>query len=235
MSRMECFIFGALGGMCPTIASLAGYYATKPKDPMPEISVLIGLGLFAVLGSIVAMGFGAREVKAAIVAGIAAPGIVTNIASGVAGDRAKTELSAPAAIPTSMIFGITAAFAQSDDIGTGRLIDPQLYGNNPVIQVVPSIQGGVPSNLDLPVTATVSQDGAATDVLVGTISDGSARSFVLPENTTALQIGDANVPLSDPGGSVNVVIETKPTFGGDLLWALGGKRTYEVQGIEVLP
>jgi hypothetical protein len=230
MSRVECLVYGALGGMCPTIAKLAGFYSTRADPPLPEVGVWIGLGLFAFLGSIIAIGFGANEIKAAIIAGIAAPGIVTNIASGVTAEARQAEM-----VSSTYLFGLSPAYAQSEDTGAGRVLDLQLYGQNRVIELVPSVEGGMPAHLNLPIEAIVTEGGVQSQVSVGTLSDPSIRNLVLPEGTTALQIGPTQIPLPADDSSLKVTIETAPTWGGDLLWALGGSRTYEVQQIQIAP
>ena len=232
MSRSECLLFGALGGMCPTIANLASSFSAQPEQPLPKIGALIALGLFAFLGSIIAMGFGAREVKAAIVAGIAAPGIVTNIVSG-AQSAANTTTFAP--VVTGYLIGVSPAFAQSEDIGTGRLVDPALYGGNRAIQIVPAFEGGTPDAVNLPVIADVAIDGTTTQVQVGTIFSPAPQTIILPEGVTGLTVGDEMVLLTPADQSVSVQIDTAPTLTGDLLWALGGKRTYQIEQIQLTP
>ena len=231
MALKESLFFGALGGICPTIAQLAGSYSAKPGQPLPELGVLFGLSLFALLGAIIATGFGAKEIKAAIAAGIAAPAIVTNIVSGVENQAAAP----PVEIAVSAIFSsLGAAYAQSEDIGTGRLIDPTLYGGGRVIQIVPQITGG-DSGLNLPVFAQIGGESGESPVQVGTILTGAPQIIPIPEGTTALVIGQQSVPLSSENVSVDVRIDTSPTFAGDLLWAFGGRRTYAAEDVTLLP
>jgi hypothetical protein len=231
MAVKESLFFGALGGICPTIAQLAGSYSAKPAQPLPELGVLFGLGLFALLGAIIATGFGAKEIKAAIAAGIAAPAIVTNIVSGVENQKPAP----PVEIAVSAVFsGFGAAFAQSEDIGTGRLIDPTLYGGGRVIQIVPQITGG-DGGLNLPIFAQIAGQSGDSPVQVGTILTGAPQIIPIPEGTTALVIGQQSVPLSSENVSVDVRIDTAPTFAGDLLWAFGGRRTYAVEDVTLMP
>jgi hypothetical protein len=231
MALKESLFFGALGGVCPTIAQLAGSYSAKPSQPLPELGLLFGMGLFALLGAIIATGFGAKEIRAAIAAGIAAPAIVTNIVSGVANQKPPPE-DVPAVTASLLSFG--AAFAQSEDIGTGRLIDPTLYGGGRVIQIVPQITGGE-AGLNLPVFAQIGGQAGDSPVQIGTIVTGAPQIVPVPEGTTALMVGQQSVPLTDSTVSVDVMIDTAPTFGGDLLWAFGGKRTYAIEDVTLVP
>lgn len=227
MSRFECLAFGALGGMCPTLAHFASFYATKPSSALPEVGVLIGLGLFAVLGSVIAVGFGAREVKAAIVAGIAAPGIVSNVAAGAAADGARAETDTAA-----LSFFIGTAHAQADAI-TNVVIDPAIFGDGRAVQIVPILRGGTPEGLNLPVTAVVTENGNEMEVPIATIQGTVPQTVTVPKATTALRIGTTTVPLDETSQSVDVTIDAAPSIKGDLLWALGAQRSYWVRGVEL--
>ncbi|MEZ5779201.1 MAG: hypothetical protein R3E44_12650 [Paracoccaceae bacterium] len=227
MSRLECLTFGALGGMCPTLAHLASFYATKPGSDLPELGLFIGLALFAVLGSVIAVGFGAKEVKAAVVAGIAAPGIVSNIAAGAAAEAKRADAETAA-----ISFFVGAAYAQTDTV-TGIVIDPAIYGDSRAVRILPTIKGGAPDGLNLPVTAVVTVDGTETQVPVSAIHGDTAQTIVVPKATTALLIGTTLVPIGETHQSVDVVIETAPSIAGDFLWALGAQRSYSVRDVDL--
>lgn len=227
MPKLECLLFGALGGMCPTISHLAGFYSTKPTDPLPELGVFIGLALFALLGAIIAAGFGAREVKAAIIAGIAAPAIVTNVATGA---TAEAKRAKPEAVIEGSLLGIAAAYAQSLP---ANAITPEMYKSNRLVTVTPRIEGGVPSKLDLEIVAIIGDGSGQAEVDLGRLESQTAQTLVLPEGTTALEIGGQPVELPPDATAVDALIETSPTLKGDLLWALGGRRSYEVKDLSL--
>jgi hypothetical protein len=81
-SRSALFLFGAFGGIMPTLANLATTYVAIPATPMPAVGLLFGLALFAVIGGGVALTNTSREIRQAIFAGIAAPAIMTSIIAG---------------------------------------------------------------------------------------------------------------------------------------------------------
>jgi hypothetical protein len=68
------FAWGAIGGMLPTLGKVAGTFGANFDAPMPNlVGVSIALGLYAILGSIMARVIGNSDLKQAVVAGIAAP------------------------------------------------------------------------------------------------------------------------------------------------------------------
>lgn len=228
MPKLECLLFGALGGMCPTLSHLAGFYSTKPGDPLPEIGVYIGLGLFALLGAIIAAGFGAREVRAAIIAGIAAPAIVTNVATGATAEARRAQAQP---VVVGSLLGVAAAHAQSLP---ANAITQEMYRSNRLVTVTPLIEGGVPSKLDLEIVAIIGAGGdGPSEVDLGQLQTQAAQTLVLPEGTTALEIGGTQIDLPPDATAVDARIATTPTLKGDLLWALGGRRAYEVKDLNL--
>lgn len=228
MTYMQCILCGALGGACPTIAKLASYYSTQPTAPIPELGALIGLGLFAVLGGIIATAFGSKDVKAAIVAGIAAPGIVTNVVAGQQQTQFASVAEAPkittAGLGIEGLLGISAAYAQTDP--------DTMRGGGMTLTVQPVISGGKFAGR-LEVFAGTG-DGPV-DLPVGVLAPGgAAQQIVVPVGTTRLRVGDVEIPVNGTR-DVTVTITTEPSFGRDLLWALGGQRKYDVKDVEITP
>ncbi|SEV96084.1 hypothetical protein SAMN04488515_0415 [Cognatiyoonia koreensis] len=212
---------GAFGGMCPSIAKLASVYSTNPDAPMPVFGAYLAMGLFAFLGGGIALGFGAREVKAAIIAGIAAPGIVTNIVSGAA-ERQDEDIRT-----TALTLFATPAYAQVQEIkpilieATGR-----------VLTITPQITGGQIGASGLEITF----ENASGMTFQGTTLYNAKAPFVqvvVPDDATVLVIGSKKFPLPADASDAQLMVETSPTLGGDLLWALGGDRRYAVGNITV--
>jgi hypothetical protein len=79
--KSEACLHGALsGGMLPTLGKVAGTFGANFDAPMPNlVGVSIALGLYAILGSIMARVIGNSDLKQAVVAGIAAPAMVVSI------------------------------------------------------------------------------------------------------------------------------------------------------------
>ncbi|WP_126378892.1 hypothetical protein [Desulfovibrio ferrophilus] len=91
----------------PTLCKLASTYATNPSEPPPEAGLFWALGLFFFIGSVLAIVFGEKEFRQAFIIGVCAPGIITNMMSGVQegnANRARERIS--------YLFTVSEAFAQ---------------------------------------------------------------------------------------------------------------------------
>lgn len=220
MRKLEAVCYGALGGMCPTLAKLAGSFSANPDQDMPALGVYIGVGLFAILGAIVALGFGTREVKAAIVAGIAAPAIVTNVISGVADNNSQNQQAALYEI-------VGTAHAQSGAIELAQ-------GSGAVITVNPMVSGGDAGQIE-PLYYWWSDNGVRVGRGEGVLNPTSEQTLAVPSGATSLVINGRNIDLSNitqSGGTVDLTVTAKPTIAGDLRWALGGQRQLTVQDLQ---
>lgn len=224
MNTVVAMFFGALGGVCPSLAKLAAAYATQVGLQMPEVGVYVGLVLFAILGAIVAVGFGAENRRAAIIAGIAAPAIVTNVLAGAAAQTQQQR-------DVSGLLGVSAAYAQSSDVQKSD-------GGPATIVIVPRISnGGVPLRERVHVDWSAAS-GARLSASAQSVEVDEEQTLVIPEGATAVEIQGRTVGLEDilrNGGRVNLRVETRPTFAGDLHWALGGARDYSIRSVEILP
>lgn len=222
MRTSTILAFGAFGGCCPTIARLASFYSTNPGSDMPQLGVYLAMGLFAILGAFIAVGFGADEVKAAIVAGIAAPGLVTNIVAGANSGGPGT----PGADVVALSLFAAPAFAQQVET------ESALTNTTRTITLTPTFTGPAPTQNQVEYrfvtdTGTFLPGGG---VLVPE-EDGVA--VPVPEGATNLAIGATITPLPDDSTAAQITIQTAPSLGGDLVWALGGQRRYDVTGVDV--
>jgi len=83
ITTTSMFLWGAVGGMLPTLGRMAGTYGADFSAPLPHWSgVLLAVGLYAVIGAIMARAVGNAEMKQALFAGIAAPAIVLSVYNG---------------------------------------------------------------------------------------------------------------------------------------------------------
>ena len=89
----ECLLIAAIGGFLPTAAKLASTYTTAPDTPLPGWGMAIGLGLFAVIGAVLAYALSESNVRQALVLGVAAPGIITNLVSGAQDLRRRAKIT----------------------------------------------------------------------------------------------------------------------------------------------
>ncbi len=220
MRKWEAVCYGALGGSCPTLAKLAASFSANPAQDMPALGVYIGIALFAVLGAIVALGFGTTEVKAAIVAGIAAPAIVTNVISGVSDKSPENQQAA--------LYELVApAYAQS-----GTLILAQASGA--VVTVVPNVSGGDATQVE-PLYYWWTNSTGRIDNGDGVLNPISEQALAVPRGATALVVNGEAIDISgiaQTGGTVDLMVTATPTFGGDLKWALGGNRQLAIQSLQ---
>lgn len=220
---LQVLFGGGLGGILPTISKLAATYVGAPKTPWPEYGLLFGLALFAVIGAAIAYATVSSGFHQALVAGIAAPGIITNL---VAGADASKVATGPMAQDKAAFEFISSAHAQTS------LPNVTLPPNLKAITIAPRVQGGLPEKPNIPITAAVPGFGdAVNQVPVGTINSLSSNTTItVPSNAEQITIGDATVPVP-PDNKIDLEVATKPTGGSDFFWALGGKRSYSVQSV----
>lgn len=225
---MMIFLFGAFGGCCPTIAKLASFYSTNPAGGLPQLGTYIGLVLFGVLGAIIAVGFGAKELKAAIVAGIAAPGLVTNIVAGSSAADKATQGQQQAMMHS--IF-ISSAYAQvAEETFTVEPLPG--YRGLRVLTLNPTFDGPEPTDGQVEYRF-LDESGTALRGGGVIIPDEQGLVVPVPDGAVSIAIGPSVTPLPENSDILDFTIQTAPSLGGDLLWALGATRSYTVQSIDV--
>ena len=216
-SRSALFLFGAFGGIMPTLANLATTYVAIPDTPMPAWGLVFGLALFALIGGGVALTNTSREVRQAIFAGIAAPAIMTSVIAGSTeggGGRRKAEF-------------ISAAHAQTQ---------PQTDSSSSVkmIYFSPSVTGGVNLAGEIPVTAQVQRAGKLENITLGEIRTLEASSAIsVPAGIDQVFVMGNPVKVSGPVTQSWLSVTTKPTVLGDFWWSMGGQRKFAVQDLTV--
>jgi len=219
-------IGGALGGILPTLAKLASTYVTVPTTPLPEYGLLFGVLLFAVIGAVIAFATGQSEIRQAMIAGIAAPGIITNLVAGATAPTAAP--SSPPAVH-SMLNILGTAMAQPVPASPGT---PPAGGIHTIV-IDPKVTGGLPLNAQIPLSAEIPGVNNTTQtVRIGTINSLSGTTtYSIPATAKNLKIGGKSVPLSGNQTTIQLDVTTKSSAGSDFLWALGGHRSYQVQSI----
>jgi hypothetical protein len=225
----QALIAGAAGGIIPTTAKMASTYVTVPATPLPEIGLLLGLALFAVIGAAIAYGTAQTDIRQALIAGIAAPGIITNLVAGT-----DTQKHASLGEHDSRIAGIIsiipAARAQDRSPATGLTATSGMKS----ITIDPRVQGGIPAQTKIPITAEISggPNNEMHRVQIGTITSlTDSTKLTVPLNTTHVRIGDTQVSVPSNDNKIDLSVSTKSTIQSDFLWALGGQRSYAVDHI----
>ena len=234
MKQWHILSYGALGGICPILSEKASYYVAFPEADLPEMGLYIGMAMFAVLGGIMATAFGSKEVKAAVVAGIAAPAIVAGVVNGQSdGANEKNRIvaqigaeGAPTEVRASALWTLGVGVAHAQARSTMRDLT-----DHKAIRVETEVQGGLPSIEDLRVYA-ISNDPNKGPEIVGILSPNSGpQEFFVREGTVGLLIAGERIEIQD-AEEIRIEITTSKTFASELIWALGGKRNSPVQSIQ---
>lgn len=103
-------IVAGTGGMLPTLSRLAATYVDNPHTPGPAYGIYLGLGIFFIIGAILAFAFGEKSLRQALIIGISAPALINSIASGL-----KDADNAPRGQPPT------------SPAGEERLVDPETF------------------------------------------------------------------------------------------------------------
>lgn len=225
-ARVSMFVCGAIGGIVPTLATLATTYVTVPETPMPTSGLYFGVMLWAVVGGIVALGNHTPEVRNAIFAGIAAPAIVTNVISGAS----EAQINRADFVGVGLI---SSAYAQEGDEDSEKHLLSGLDGPGYVI-ITPHISGVLSGDMAIPVTAQIRVDEQEEEVFLGRIrSTRAMSSFVVPPGAYSIEIGGKFVDVDERITTINVDIEAEPSRISDFWWAMGAPRSYDIQTIDV--
>jgi hypothetical protein len=76
-------LLAGLGGLLPTLSKIGASFAAQPDQPLPHWHILIPLAIFFILGFVLNFPFNREmDITKAVIIGIAAPGLITNIIAG---------------------------------------------------------------------------------------------------------------------------------------------------------
>jgi hypothetical protein len=231
-------ILAGFGGLLPTTAQLAASYAAQPEQPLPHWHILFAIALFFAIGAVLSIAFNKEaDLGKAIVIGISAPAIITNILVGASSGASRPPQPVPPIVgeishvrtnwlPTFMSSAMAQQSPQSEP-----LADTNATPEYKSIVLTTAYSGQVqPENGILNIIA-IEKDGATKSI--GAF--GLSQFVVLPvpsgSEKLLIQAGNFSRQLELwPGGrgppsfAVNVRLVGKPSGVGDFLWALGGGR-----------
>lgn len=214
------FFYGALGGVIPTAASLAATYVNVPGTEMPTIGLLIGIGLYAFVGGGVALGsVTMAEVRQAVFAGIAAPGIIANALAGVSASKTQS-----AEIDTFPSVIVGTAHAQEPTP------QPTLGVKNDVIIVTPTVTGQYPTGR---IEVTAKMPNGEIKVIGEVTNFNGLTAFEIPDGVSQVFIAGAPVDVNEEVNRVELGVKSAPTLVSDFWWALGAKREYGIESINI--
>ncbi len=233
-----------VGGVLPTVAKTASTYVTDQGADLPKIGLYLAIGLFFVLGAAVAFMLRERDARKAMVLGIAAPGIVTNILAGATqADLARN--GAPLAqVPTvatnadwGRLLGVSSAHAADlTPIHLAQLAAATARSRSQ-LTVVPAINGASVKYARTPVTLEfLSERGVV--VATRTVDPRVTTNVSVPvgaDTVRATSDGQSEETKLPRGAYTNADLHLKIDLdpGNDFLWALGGSRRARVANIGV--
>lgn len=241
---LRIIFFGAFGGMAPTLMKLASTYVAHP-GPLPAITLLLGLSLYAIIGAGIAIALGEQNMRGALFAGIAAPALITNAITGAQDNGPQGQQSRP------LVSWITPAYAEalgnyhvaynfmSEVVKLNRLPTSILKANKSVTILGPSVPIH-PAKIDIcfldQENAKAALSAADDDKIVKcskqvqlTTNTGASETLEAPPETAAVSVAGRPIVLDKVMNPVGVSVENRPTFLNDFLWALGGKRTFSAE------
>jgi hypothetical protein len=250
----RCLIVAGIGGMVPTLSKLASYYVTGNGTgaPLPGKGMIFGIFLFFILGAVLAYVLSESDLKRAFIIGIAAPGIITNIVSGVAEVRNNNGhgLSVPSI--TSSAHGAVVDLNAVDvpihnEVLPHNVVDPNAKEVMP--QILPErnitistvIEGNVSLDGKAVTLIAVRQDGQET--VMGSlpiVKDDTGReknTFQISPDTISIKLSLDKIDTvqrlpSELFLSANLVLKIRIEPENDLMWALGAKRSYIASGMD---
>ena len=232
----ECLAIAAIGGLLPTAARLATVYTLNPSTPMPETGLYFGLLLFAAIGAALAFGLADNNLKQALLIGVCAPGIITNMVAGAQEAKLRPgasvlsyiELMIPSSHAQSPAQASSAPTSKSESSLKGNVksqhtIDSSIYQIiiDPTLNTTDEWTKGVTSGRLIFVNK---ENISVTDY---PFTMNRKTEYTIPSGATAayLYLGNKTTKLSIPQNS-NAVLDIRATSAqkNDFLWALGARR-----------
>jgi hypothetical protein len=188
--------------------------------------VLIAIGLYAIIGAVVARAMGNSDMKQALFAGIAAPAIVVSVLAGAADAPRRGSQTA---------WLVSSANAQ---VGTAIMKSESDSGGGKALTFDTSVKGNFSVDEKINVTADIKEGGQPPRTIsIGSYTVGTGTTFTVkvPDNATSLKLDGRPIDLNKGTNVYTLKVTPTTTVRGDLLWALGAKRTYEIGDFELKP
>lgn len=223
-------VFGALGGMMPTLLRLAASLAGDANAALTQFyGIVLGTAIYGIVGATLAIVLGKTSTYDAFVTGIAAPAILASMIHG-ATDTKPNPQTGPQAAAAHVLLGIPAwpliSSAQAQPAAPAS-------GAGPTLTIFPNVIGGKPTEVEIRIEA---QMPAGNKIALEKLRkiDGP-ETIKLPPNTKGVWIGGHYVDLKGASTSVDLNATTRSSFGSGVLFALGGPRPqrFEISTIDV--
>lgn len=123
--KRTVFLFGAFGGILPTLANLAPQYITDWHTALPTLGFWFGLFIWAVVGGGMALTNATAETRQAIFAAVVAPALLTNITAGASEANMRRRTSEIISPNVAVTLGV---------IGSGLFISGALAETSTTVQ-----------------------------------------------------------------------------------------------------
>ena len=243
---------GASGGIAPHLARIAGAGIGNPnwEAVPPLLSMLVyccGVVGFAALGGGMAYFLHETSRKSAFLLGIAAPALFANALNSYQDAKLPQRILFPSKISSEFSFVSPASAAEQSwaekiqptidrilsskatiRLGEGERRLLILAMNEKASTVIATICFLNRDNLSKFNEALKGKDTpeiTCSDQEFIRPKHGSFTTLLVPLGAIAVMVNGDLFAIDKPELAVGINLDTRPTFSGDLLWALGGKRT----------
>ena len=232
-------LFAGIGGILPTFANVAASYVAVPEQPLPHWHLLLGLSIFFFIGFILNFPLNRdSDIGKAIIIGISAPGIITNILSGATSGAMHNP-------PNHSTVGswiwpstfVAQAAAQSNNTSAGNL--PDALSDVHTVLFSNEYSGPFyPSDAIL----TIRYRACGIDKKLADVPIGGSTVLDVPWSAGSLIVssGSISATLSLKGNddiwnvtSIHAQIIGQTSGQSDFFWALGAKRTGSISEINL--
>ena len=224
---------GAFGGVLPVVAHTASSLTAAAGSPAPSAGFFVGLTLLALIGMVFAWAMPRPDdsFRDHLFRGIAAPAVISQLASGI---QVGPQNSLGSLVPSSHAATLERPEFQVAQAGTTEtrqitvnwLVQPSTlrtsaktitfskkFYNEMIPIFTVSLADGIAS---FPIPTETAVVGFDVD---NSKSDSHSGGFLVPDHSKL------------PVPAVTLIINLEPTFFGDLTWSLGAQRTGEIAGI----
>jgi len=222
-------VFGALGGMMPTLLRIAASLSGDANAALTELAgAALGTTIYGIVGATLAIVLGKTSFYDAFITGIAAPAILASMVHGATDNTPnhKATIQSLQEAPARVSVGspswhiITAAQAQPVPPGPSG-------GLGPSVTIIPKVIGNKPTEVEIRIEAQMNAGNKVSLEKLRNV-EGPA-TITLPPKSKGVWIGGQYVDLKGPSTTVDLNATTRPSFGSGVLFALGGPRPQRIE------
>lgn len=238
-----------LGGILPTLSRIAAFYVANPTAPLPAGGFYVGVFCFFLIGSVIGFALAESNARRAVLVGIAAPAIITNVAQGVSEGGDSKRQDTPPRI-SQHLSPIAPQYALHRDsverlfqlVGqrssSGYVIAQQLTNDEFPEEI--TIEAQMPTrtrgslNTDIIFIYAAPSDGEWQETPVADVGIGNSIQYQPSPGIRKLGFvaGEATAAIDlTPGFTGRICLALDTQSRGDFLWALGFRRSTTITSI----